>query len=467
MNDFIKKISSTATSGDDFNKITYYKLLVFFIPLGTSTFLISISNMLLNRCLGYLPNSELYISSFSVARTLMLLFMSPVSVISLVVTTFIQNKETFKKVSKFAVVTIVLLQIWFAILSFSNISRNIFSNMYHLDGQLLENALLSLKIVSFLPIFFFIRNFFLGISIKLRNIKFATIGSFLRVTLILICSFIMPWLIKTFRVEYLPGILLFLMIFLESSVYVLGVIITTKGRVLLKLLDTMRSQNTLSENNSLKYIKILYFSLPLILSYSMGQLLPSFSQSALALGENKEIILTVYSVSLSLLNIIGSFSFQIPQLVVNHDTFNPTNKNKVRNFCIFVALSMVSFMLLIAFTGIGDIFLKNIMKVSSSSLKIAKLCLMFGILYPASTVFMSYKRGKLIKIRKTTFLVFERVIGTLISLILFAVVPIIAWQFGAAAGVLTLTVANFATGMFTHLIFKLSVKKDPQLIGYS
>ncbi len=465
MNEFIKKLKET--SGDDLNKITFYKLLVFFIPLGTSTFLISISNMLLNRCLGYIPNSEFYISSFSVARTLMLLFMSPVSIIALVVTTFTQNKNTFKKVTKFALITITLLQIWFFVLSFTDISRNILSSMYNLDGRLLDNAVLSLKTICILPIFFFARNFFLGISIKLRNIKFATIGSFLRVLLILIFSFIMPSVLRAFRAEYVPGILLFGMIFLESLVYVLGVLITTKGKVLLHLLNSMRTQNILSIDDSLNYKKILYFSLPLILSYSMGQLLPSFSQSALALGENKEIILTVYSISLSLLNIIGSFSFQIPQLVVNHDTFNPINKNKVRNFCFFVAGTMTVFMLLLSFTVIGDFSLANIMKVSQNNISIAKLSLIFGILYPASTVFMAYKRGKLIKIQKTTLLVFERVIGTLISLVLFLIVPIVAWQYGSAAGILTLTAANFATGLFTHIVFKISTKRKPEIITYS
>jgi hypothetical protein len=59
------------------------------------------------------------------------------------------------------------------------------------------------------------------------------------------------------------------------------------------------------------------------------------------------------------------------------------------------------------------------------------------------------------------------VIGTLISLILFGIVPVIAWQFGAAAGILTLTAANFVTGFFTDIIFRISVRKNPSLIPYS
>ena len=129
----------------DESKITYYNLFIFFIPLGTSTLLISISNMLLNRCLGYIPNPEFYISSFSVARTLMLLFMSPISVISLVVTTFTENKKTFKKVTKFGLISIVLLQAWFFLLAFSPVGKNILSRMYNLNGELLDNAVLSLK----------------------------------------------------------------------------------------------------------------------------------------------------------------------------------------------------------------------------------------------------------------------------------------------------------------------------------
>ena len=128
---------------------------------------------------------------------------------------------------------------------------------------------------------------------------------------------------------------------------------------------------------------------------------------------------------------------------------------------------MFVFMLLIAFTSIGEFLFINVLKVSAGNLETAKIAIKYGLLYPASTVFMAYKRGKLIKIQKTTLLVFERVIGTLISLLLFVLVPFISWRHGAGVGILMLTIANFATGIFTNGIFKLSVKKHPTLINHT
>ena len=447
------------------NRLTYNQLFAFFIPLGTSTLLISISNMLLNRCLGYLPNAEFYISSFSVSRTLMLLFMSPVTIIALALTTFTQSISSFKKVSKYGITSIILLQIWFFVMAFTPIGKLILSSLYNLDGALLENAMFSQKAIVILPLFFFTRNYFLGIAIKLRNIKFATLGSFLRAALTLACSFMMPSIISTFKPEFIPAILLSAMIFLEMSVYVLGVVLTTKGKILTHLKISLKRQNIYDESIKLKYKKIVLFALPLILSYSMGQLLPSFSQSAMALGSNKEITLTVYSVSLSLLNIIAAFSFQIPQLVVNHDTFNPINKNIIRNFCFMIAFAMTAIMFIISFTPLADYIFLNILKISQNNLDIASLSIKFGILYPSSMIFMAYKRGKLIKIQKTSLLMFERVIGTSISLSLFLIIPLISWRFGAGAGILTLGIANFATGIFTDIIFKISIKRNPSLIS--
>ena len=453
------------TQGLEPNQITYNQLFAFFIPLGTSTLLISISNMLLNRCLGYLPDAEFYISSFSIARTLMLLFMSPVTIIALTLTTFTQSIDTFKKVSKFGLITICILQAWFFLMAFTPIGRAILASLYNLDGALLDNAVLSQKAIVALPILFYVRNYFLGIAIKLRNIKFATLGSFLRTLLILACSFTMSSVMEMFRAEYIPAILLFMMIFVEMAVYVLGVVLNTKGKIMVHLRLSLERQNIYDENIKLEYKKIILFALPLILSYSMGQLLPSFSQSAMALGNNKEITLTIYSVSLSLLNIIGAFSFQIPQLVVNHDTFNPINKNIVRNFCFIIAFSMTAIILIISFTPLADYIFLNILKISINNLDIANLSIKFGILYPASMIFMAYKRGKLIKIQKTSLLMFERVIGTTISLSLFLIIPVIAWQFGAGAGILILSAANFATGVFTHIIFKISVKRSPSVLS--
>lgn len=463
MNKIINKLKGFKTAED--NKITYSQLFAFFIPLGTSTLLISISNMLLNRALGYIPDSEFYISSFTVARTLMLLFMSPVSVIALVVTTFTQNKKTFKKVTWFAIINIILLELWFVVMAFTPIGRFLLSNLYNLDGKLLDNAVISLKIISFLPVCFLVRNYFLGVAIKLRNTKFATIGSLLRVILTLILSLSMPSIIKNVPHEYIGGILLSAIITLEALVYALGVVYTTKGKILIHLVHSLKRQDTYSEVNSINYKKIVVFALPLILSYSMAQLLPSFSQSALALSQNKEVTLTIYAVSLSFINIVGAFNFQIPQLVVNHDTFNPKNKNIVRNFCLIIAGIMFLCMIIVAFTGLGKYLAVSLLKLSTQNAELAKMSFRYGLFYPASLVFMSYKRGKLIKIQKTALLVFERVIGTLISLILFVIIPLISWEHGAGMGILVLTVANFATGIFVDIIFKVSVKKNPELIS--
>jgi len=451
----------------DVSQTTYLQLFKFFIPLGASTLLITIANMLLNRCLGYIPNSEFYISSFTIARTLLLLFMSPVSVITLAVTAFTENKRSFVKVSKYGLISIIILQIWFLILAFTSLGEYILSGLYNLDGNLLKNAVYSLKTISVLPVLFFVRNYSLGVAIKLRNIKFATLGSFLRTILVLIVSFTMPNLLKIFRPESLPGMILFAMIFIEALVYALGVLITTKGNVTGHIVQSLIRQNTYQKKVNLAYKKILVFALPLILSYSMAQLLPSFTQSALALGENKEVILAIYAVSLSLINIVGAFSFQIPQLVVNHDAFNPDNKNIVRKFCYIIAFIMFTSMLLVAFTQVGDFVMLNILKVSYGNIEISKLTLKFGLFYPASMIFMAYKRGKLIKIRKTTLLVFERVIGTIISLALFAIIPLVSWKYGAGAGILTLTIANVATGFFSDIIFKMSVKRNPKLVSHT
>ena len=465
MNKIISKLKGFKTTED--NQITYSQLFAFFIPLGTSTLLISISNMLLNRALGYIPNAEFYISSFNVARTLELLFMSPVSVIALVVTTFTVNIKTFKKVTKFAVINIVLLEIWFAIMSFTPIGRFFLGNIYNLDGELLDNAVLSLKIISFLPICFLVRNYFLGVAIKLRNTKFATLGSLLRVIMTFMLSISMPSIIKAVPPEYIGGILLTSIITLEALVYALGVIYTTRGKILIQMILSLKRQDTFSEETTTDYKKLIIFALPLILSYSMAQLLPSFSQSALALSQNKEITLTIYAVSLSFINVVGAFNFQIPQLVVNHDTFNPKNKNIVRNFCLIIAGIMLLCMIIIAFTGTGRYLAVSLLKLSPQNAELAKMSYVYGLFYPTSLVFMSYKRGKLIKIQKTALLVFERVIGTLISLVLFIIIPLISWEHGAGMGILVLTVANFATGIFVDIIFKVSVKKNPGLISHT
>ncbi|MCK5128217.1 MAG: hypothetical protein KAQ68_00080 [Clostridiales bacterium] len=446
------------------DQVSYSKLVKFFVPLGLATLMIATSNMLLNRCLGFIPNSEFYISSFSVARTLSMLFMSPVSAITLVVTSFTENKNTYLKVQKFAIICAIVMLLWFMILSYTPLGELTFSKLYNLQGELLDNALVSFRTIMFLPILFLLRNFFLATSIKLRNIRFAAIGSLLRVIVVILFSFFIPEMLLVIKPQHLPGFILFCMIFVESLVYALGVFRITKGKVILHIVQSLKEQNTYKYDAIVSYKKILKFALPLMLSFSIAQLIPSFSQSALALGQNAAVILSIYSISLNILHIISSFNFQLPQLVVNHDSFHPTNRHIIRRLCYILGAVITMIMFIVAFTKLGDYIFISIMKLSIEHLDVAKLTLKFALFYPAASIFMSYKRGKLIKIRKTGILVFERALSSVLPLILFLIIPNIPWMYGAGIGIIVLTTANLASGIFTSIVFNMNVQRNPSLI---
>lgn len=463
---FRKKQNSSKTNLFDSNNLTYRNLLAFFLPLGLSSLTIAMSNLMLTRCLGYFPDSEMYISSFSVARTIVNFVQSPGFVATYLIATFVTNEYTFLKIKKFLFVILLLVVTTSITVAYTPLSKFIFENLFNISGELLSNAITSLKVIIFFAMIVLVRLYFLGIAIKLRKLRFATLGSTIRLVVITIFSFFIPELLNIFGPKYLPGILLLIMAFVEASVYAFGVLKVTRGKITKHVIYSLKQQNIYSPDDRVSYGKLLKFAIPFILSFIIAQLLPGFTQSALALSENNVIILAVYTISSSVAFIISSFSFQLPQLVVNHESFIPNNRKIIIRFCFILAGISTIALALVGFTKVGDFVFVHLLKVSESSTSIAKLACKFAILQPASSMFMTYKRGKLLKVKRTNMLIFERLIGSLLPYSLMFIIPLINWQYSAAVGILMTTLANFFAGLFLHIVFKINVRKDPELITH-
>ena len=447
------------------HELTYKKLALFSFPLVSTMISISLSHLILTRCLGFFPNPELYISSFNVARSFIILLQFPLAALTLTITTFTVNKATFKKVKKYIFSLIILLTIWLIVISYTNLGKYILSNFYNLDGELLQNAVTSLKIVIFFPILVAIRSYFLGVALKLRKLKFAAFGSFFRLLSIFLCSFFIPDLLKVIKPQYLPGLLMILMGFVEVLFYAFGLIRLTKGRITNHIIYSMREQNIYFEEGKTSYRKFLVFGIPLMISFLIAQFLPSLTHAALALSDKKITVLAVYTISMSVINLFSSIRFQLPQVVVNHNSFNVNDRSiLIRSFLLIAGVFSI-FLAVIAFTPVGSYIFIKLLNVSESSTKILKLTCAFGILNPAAAIFGAYKRGKLFKIKKTGMLVFERIIGAFLPYILFFLIPIIKWEYAAALGVLMLAFSDIISGLFNSIVFKINVKRDPGLIS--
>jgi hypothetical protein len=407
----------------------------------------------------------MYISSFSVARTVVNFVQASGFVSTYLIATFVTNEYTFLKVKKFLFALFVLVLTTSMSVAYTPLNKIIFVNCFNLSGELLDNAITSLKVIIYFSLIVFIRLYFLGIAIKLRKIRFATVGSTIRLLVITTFSFFIPELLNIFGPQYLPPLLLLSMASVEALVYAIGVFKITRGKITNHVMYSLKQQNLYINDDTVSYSKLLKFAIPFILSFIIGQLLPGFTQSALALSENNVIILAVYTISSSVALIISSFSFQLPQLVVNHECFVPHNRKIIIKFCYILAAISTTILILIGFTSVGNFVFIQLLKVSPSSTNIAKLACRFAILQPASSMFMAYKRGKLLKIKRTNMLIFERLIGSILPYSLMFIIPVIKWQYAAAVGLLMTTLANFAAGLFLHIIFKINVKKSPELIS--
>lgn len=287
-------------------------MLGFFVPLAITALLTTLTHTLFNAGLGRLSRPEIYISAFAVAKSLMHMFESPITMLRQTFSTLVVDQNSMKKVRKFCTWLIFILGILFAIFIYSPISFLLFTKMMNLDGETLTAAITILRILFFFPIFSAIRNYYQGILIKFQATRLITLSTIGRIT------YVSLFVMLIGKITAVPGSVLAGLMFLTALMVELGVLILGTKLVVGNLNEKILYINQIRKpdtSNPLTFRTIFAFIGPLIVMGFIRSLGTPIVNAGLGQTYAPEIALSAYAVGWGLGNIaispLGSFH-QIP-----------------------------------------------------------------------------------------------------------------------------------------------------------
>lgn len=438
--------------------ITYRKLFKFYLPLVISSSSIMLTHIVINNALGKLYDPDLFISSYNTSRSMVMLFQSIGMCLSVVFTSFVVNENTYTKVKKYSIATILVITFMLLLIAYTPISRFVFSSIYNLKGELLEKTITTTRFICFFSISVTIRTFFVGIAIKLKYNPLISAASFMRLVMVVILNLTMAFFIKNMNNDFIPGFLLMMCGVTEMAVIVLSIWIYAKdikGKIVEKCIESPGYD----KDEDVTYKQILNYSMPVILSMVLSVLVPSVTNSALALSYNAEKVIAAYSIAIIVNNFVASMLMNFRLIAISHDSLKKENKEKIRNFAIGIGAFGSVFLAIAAFTRLGDFALVDVLNALPDTAGVAKTALIFLILNPLFLAYEAYFYGYLLKIRKTKMITFQRLAASIIPYALFLLVPIVSWQHAAALGAAAITLGSFSAGLFNHLVYKSAYKK--------
>lgn len=392
------------------SQLSIIEQLFFFVPLGASFFLISITHSLFNAALARLPSPEIYLAGFNIAKSLMQVLQNPVSMIRQTTAALIYDSKSYYKVRKFTISLVSFIVLVFATLSFTGGAKFIFQRFMGVEGKVLEQSIIILRVFIIFPVAAALRNFMQGIAIKFKKTFLTPIATIARVI------FVAVILLSIDKLMFIPpGILAGLMflgaIGTEAIVMFSGVRFSIKE--IPKSLDRLndnKSKVQLESRKELSYMMIMGFFAPLIISSFINSLAKPIIDSGLARTINPEIAISAYAVAWGLGVIIVSPLMMFHQVPLN---FIESEKDKepVKKFAIYLGLASSAILAVIAFTPIGYYILENLIGVTKEICNMAIDVLKIMTIMPLIVIVRQYYWGILMKKHMTKYVSFGKIVN--------------------------------------------------------
>ena len=442
-------IHTTARTKDKI--LTIREQLLFFLPLAITSFLMIISHSLFNAGLARLPDPEVMIAAFAVAKSLMHIFQSPVTMIRQTVTALIDRRANLRITTQFLLLVSASVILLLGITAFSGLSRLIFRSIMGLTGKTLDQAVLMLHILFLFPIMVAIRDYFVGFSLKFRIAPLITTGSVIRIIYVLIFILFIDQM-SALPPAYLASLMFIGGVAIEAATLVIGNILLV-GCFNNKLDQQQKEQTEPIHSARLTYTTIICFYLPLIMTRLIHTTIMPIINSGLARTSEPDLAISVFAVAWSLGMIVLSPFIMFHQVPLNYiDENGMSNQRSVRKFALLLAIMSAAVLFLIAFTDLGYLILTKLIGTSHQVSVRAGDVLKLMCLLPFLMAAREYYWGMLMKRRQTNHIWKGKAINLFTILISVTVLIFIAPANAAIIGAIAFICSESAE--FIYLFFR-------------
>ncbi|MFD2699941.1 multi antimicrobial extrusion protein MatE [Paenibacillus shunpengii] len=402
--------------------LSWRRLLAFFIPLGISASLVTISHVIINSTLARSDQAEVVIASYALAGSLLAVTERPSTLLRQTCSALVRDRLSFQAliyVTKIFLAAVLLLG---GAIVYTPIGTSIFKYLFGVDKALLEPVIQVYQILMFVSIFSVIRNIYQGVIITNNKTKWLTIGMIIRLAGMYSLSLYFIWT-DSVTSGTVGAIIFAAGMLIEAAVSYL------EGR---KIVQHMPEQ--IEEHHIKTKGQVFYFYKPLLLSSLVAMFIGPIINIMLGKTEGIALAISSFAIAGSIMQLMLSFFTYIHQIVLNFYNAYP---RKVNQFALTMGFIPFLLTLTVAYTPLGPWFLEHAMNVRGELLEESLRTLRAFISFTLITPFLDYSNG-LILLRGQTKTMFRSqtanaICTTIVLIILVLAAPGLNGVIGAVA----------------------------------
>lgn len=381
-------------------QITFKTLLFFFIPLGLSASLVTISHVIINSTLARAENSEFIIASYAIAMSIFVFTERTAVLMRQTCSALVRDRQSFQQMYAVAIYVILFLFFVSSLVAYTPAGNWLISATFGIDADMAWQVKHIYQVLIFVTIFSAVRCLFHGIIISNRKTKWLTIGMVIRLAIMYGLSL---YFISTGTITGRTGAVIFL-----AGMMVECLMSLWEGR---KIVKTLPGE---IPGSIRKKKQIFSFYTPLVLSSFFTVMIGPSINIFLGKTESIELSIASYAVALSITQLVTSFFSYTHQIVLN---FFQINADKVIKFSFVIGILPALMLGIFSYTDIGPFFMEHVMglneRMVTATIQCTKIFMMFVVIFP----FLDFFNGLLMLMNQTRFMIVSQTTNLLTTVV--------------------------------------------------
>jgi hypothetical protein len=423
------------------------RILKFFLPLGLSASLVTLSHVIINGTLARAPQPELVIAGYAIAFSIFGLTERPAVLLRQTGSALMRDRTGFRALGRLAFWLIVLIVLIGSAIAFTPLGSALIRWGFGADDRLVASALNAYGVIVFVSVFSALRCLYHGVLIRDRNTKWLTLGMLIRLGVMYAVSVII--LETGVPVSGAAGSFIFLIGMATEAAF--GYF---EGRIAVRKLPERDPASKVTRARD-----IFPFYRPLVLSSFIAVIVLPAINVVLGKTEDMNLAIASYAVASSVTNLVLSFFSYSHQMALQF--FQHDSRTTVR---VSAAISVVPPVLVavLAFTPAGYWLLRLVVGAEGQLLAESLAVLKFFLPYAALFAWVDFCQGLMMLFNQTNILVKSQAANVLAVIAALSVAIAAVPEWNGRIGALAMS-AGYASELIVLLAVLWIFHKRRQL----
>ncbi|MEK3721134.1 multi antimicrobial extrusion protein MatE [Paenibacillus sp. FSL H8-0034] len=352
--------------------IRFRAMIAFFLPLGFSALLISVSHVIINSTLAHaIINPEIVITGYAMAFSIFGLTEEAAVLMRQTCTVLVKDKRTFKSLLMVCLFLIIFILLISSVVAYTPAGAWLFGYVFGASEELQTDILGTYRVLVLVTIFSVLRCIYQGIIISKMRTKWLTIAMMIRLSVMYGLSLL--FISNPHLISGRTGAFIFL-----AGMIVEAAVSYAEGRMLVNKLPAF------SDDGESRDVRgVFRFYRPMLISVFLAVSVTPAINVLLGKTVNMELAIASYTIAFSITWLAISFQTYMHQIVLNYYKKAP---HLVFKFGIIFGIMPGFFLCLLGFTPLGHWVLQNLVGINGDLLtataQALKIFVLFSLIFP-------------------------------------------------------------------------------------